>query len=70
MAKAYHLKEIMDLEPGDLGGQSALTPFGGERMSESTTRTAEPSAGEKFLNEAAIWKNALEMALLGENQSK
>ncbi len=52
MAKAYHLKEIIDLDSDRVDGQPSLTSFSDDSMSEFVTKNLNSAAGEKFLNEA------------------
>jgi hypothetical protein len=57
MAKSYYPVEIIGRETSDV--------LKNEQRNEVQTKTLQFSNAHKFLNEAAIWKTALQIELLG-----
>jgi hypothetical protein len=57
MAKAYHLKEIIELETGN----SYLKSLGNYIRNKVAAKTSKISFHGEALNEMAIWKAALQL---------
>ncbi|HEY3931811.1 MAG TPA: hypothetical protein VGM58_05520 [Verrucomicrobiae bacterium] len=61
MVKSYHPVEIISGEMSD----SNLGVFKNEHSNEAQTKTLQFSNANKFLDESAVWKAALQVESLG-----